>query len=386
MATYTAFEMSEYRERLDRARRAMREADIACCICMAPENLFYLSGYDSWTAAVNPQGLVFTAGDDAPTLLVRNYDLGFVSESTWVEDIRTFHLNRDRPEALLVEIARQKGVREGRIGIDLNTPAVNGAFALKLVDAFKPAQIVDATFLLGDLRLVKSPSEIAYLRKAAGHAQAGLTAVYRALKAGRTEIAVAADVEAAMRMNGSDFWAIPTEFASGDRSAAGHGTPRPRVIETGDIAHFEFAGVASRYHTTAMVTLAVGEPSRRARDLYRINLESLRAGIAAVRPGAPAAAVEEAALAPLRREGLEDTFQGRFGYGIGIAYPPIWLETLEIDRQSKQVLQPGMVFVLHATIVLPDERLGYMQGGTYLLTETGLDMLVGAGDAELAMV
>ena len=386
MATYTAFEMSEYRERLIRARRAMRAADIACCICMAPENLFYLSGYDSWTAAVNPQGLVFTADGDEPTLLVRNYDLGFVRESTWVEDIRTFHLNRDRPEALLVEIARQKGVGAGRIGVDLNTPAVNGAFALKLVDAFKPAQIVDATFLLGDLRLVKSQSEIAYLRKAAGHAQAGLAAVYRALKVGRTEIAVAADVEAAMRMNGGDFWAIPTEFASGDRSAAGHGTPRPRVIETGDIAHFEFAGVSSRYHATAMVTLAVGEPSRRARDLYRINLESLRAGIAAVRPGAPAAAVEEAALVPLRREGLEDTFQGRFGYGIGIAYPPIWLETLEIDRQSKQVLQPGMVFVLHATIVLPDERLGYMQGGTYLLTDSGLEMLVGAGDAELAMV
>lgn len=386
MARYTAFDDAEYRERMGRARHAMLEAELDCCICMAPENLFYLSGYDSWTSAVNPQGLVFTVKNDEPTLLVRNYDLAFVRESTWVKDIHTFQLNRDRPELLLAEIARGKGVRHGRVGVDLNTPAVSGAFALKLGKSLEPLEIVDATYLLGDLRLIKSQREITYLREAAGYASAGLEVVYRALKAGRTEIAVAAEVEAAIRRAGSDYWAIPTEFAAGSRSAAGHGTPRPRVIENGDVAHFEFAGVASRYHATAMATLSAGDPGSRAKDLYRINLEALQAGIAAVRPGVPAATVEEAALAPLRREGIEDQFQGRFGYGIGIAYPPIWLETLEIDRQSKQVLQPGMVFVLHSSIVFPDEGLGYMQGGTFLLTNSGLEMLVGAGVKDLIMV
>jgi Xaa-Pro aminopeptidase len=386
MARYTAFDHEEYLERMARARRVMREAKLGCCMCIAPENLFYLSGYDSWTSAVNPQALVFSAGDDEPTLLVRNYDLALVRESTWVKDIRTFHLNRDRPEALLVEIARRKGLQRGRVGVDLNTPAVNGAFALKLVESLQSSEIVDATYLLGDLRLIKSPREIAYLREAASYASAGLETVYRALKPGRTEIAVAAEVEEAVRSAGSDYCAIPTEFTAGSRSAAGHGTPRPRVIENGDLAHFEFAGVASRYHATAIVTLSAGDPGSRAKDLYRINLEALRAGIAAVRPGASAAAIEEAALAPLRREGLEDSFQVRFGYGIGIAYPPIWLETLEIDRQSKQVLRPGMVFVLHSSIVFPDEGLGYVQGGTYLLTDGGLEMLVGAGAKELVMV
>jgi Xaa-Pro dipeptidase len=383
MARYTAFDISEYRERLARARNALKEADLDCCICMAPENLFYIAGYDSWTAAVNPQGLVFTAADDEPTLLVRNYDLALTRESTWVRDIRTFHLNKDKPEAFLVEIARKKGLKDGRVGVDLNAPTVTGAFALRLMESFRPACIIDATRIMGDLRLIKSASELAYLRQAASFAKAGLDTIFHALRAGRTEIAVAADIEAAMRQAGSDYWAIPTEFASGHRSAAGHGVPRPRTIETGDLAHFEFAGVAMRYHATAITTLAVGDPGRRARELYRVNLEALRAGIAAVRPGAPAAAVEEASLAPLRREGLEKHFQGRFGYGIGIAYPPIWLETLEIDRQSTQVLRSGMVFVLHSSIELPDEELGYMQGGTYALTDDGLEMLVGAGDAEL---
>ena len=340
----------------------------------------------SWTSAVNPQGLVFTAGDDEPTLLVRNYDLALVRESTWVQDIRTFHLNKEKPDGILVEIARKKGLRDGRVGVDLNTPAVSGAFALSLVESFRPARIVDATFALGDLRLIKSAAELTYLRQAASYAKAGLEAAYRAYRAGRTEIGVAAEVETAMRQAGSDYWAIPTEFASGHRSAAGHGAPRLRTIATGDLGHFEFAGVAARYHVTAMATMAVGDPGPRARELYRINLEALRAGIAAVRPGVSADAVEEAALVPLRRAGSEGHFQGRFGYGIGIAYPPIWLETLEIDRQSKQVLQSGMVFVLHSSIEFPDEDLGYMQGGTYALIGSGMEMLAGAGDAELIML
>jgi Xaa-Pro dipeptidase len=76
----------------------------------------------------------------------------------------------------------------------------------------------------------------------------------------------------------------------------------------------------------------------------------------------------------------------RFGYGIGIAYPPIWLEPLQISRGIDQRLEPGMVFVLHAYLQLLEEGLGIIQGGTYALTENGLEMLVGGGDVALEIV
>ncbi len=384
--TYAAFTEAEHRERLERARASLRSAGLDCCVCVGPENLYYVGGYDSWTAMNNPQGLVFTSGDDEPTLVVRNVDLPLALESTWVRDIRTYHLNKDDPAAIIARVAQEKGVRSGRAGVDLQTAAVTGAFALALINAFAPAKVEDTTLLLGDLRLTKSPAEMHYLREAAGYAQAGLDAARKALRAGRTEIAVSADVEAAMRMAGSDYPAIPTEFASGPRSPGGHATPRPRVIENGDLAHFEFAGVSNRYHTTAITTMAVGEPGPRAREIHRLNVASLRAGIASIRPGVPVREIEEASLEPLRKEGLDHLAMMRFGYGIGIAYPPIWLETLQIDRQSSQTLQPGMVFVLHACIELIDEGLGAIQGGTYTMTDSGLEMLVGDGDADLVVL
>ena len=76
----------------------------------------------------------------------------------------------------------------------------------------------------------------------------------------------------------------------------------------------------------------------------------------------------------------------RFGYGIGVAYPPIWLEPLQISRGFDQVLEPGMVFVLHAYIQLLEENLGIIQGGTYSLSDTGLEMLVGGGAVDLEII
>ena len=78
-------------------------------------------------------------------------------------------------------------------------------------------------------------------------------------------------------------------------------------------------------------------------------------------------------------------FCGRFGYGIRVAYPPIWLEPLQIARGSDQVMQPGMVFVLHGYLQMLDEGLGVMMGGTYHLGEDGLEMLAGSGDVPLEM-
>ncbi len=57
----------------------------------------------------------------------------------------------------------------------------------------------------------------------------------------------------------------------------------------------------------------------------------------------------------------------RFGYGLGIAYPPIWLEPLTIAKGFDTRLKPGMVFVAHSCLELVDEGLGVIQGGTYLL-------------------
>jgi Xaa-Pro dipeptidase len=156
--------------------------------------------------------------------------------------------------------------------------------------------------------------------------------------------------------------------------------------QSGDLVHAEFAGVEQRYHAVTLHTFALGDPGRRARELYELCRLSLEAGERACKIGTPVAAVEEASLEPLRAAGLEDKFLMRFGYGIGIAYPPIWLEALEICRESNQIMQANTSFVLHSCVELEDEGIGIIQGGTYALTEDGLELLTGGGAVPLEIL
>ena len=282
---FAAFSEAEHRERLARARRRLAGAGFDGCVSVAPEHLYYLAGYDAWVSVNSPQALVFRTDGGEPTLVLRNVDRPLATETSWVRDLRTYRLLAEDPAALIAAVAGEHGLGHGRLAVELESYALPFALGLRLARALAPARVEDATGLLGDLRLVKSGAELACLREGARHAAIGLEAARTALRPGITEIALAGQLEAAMREAGGDFWAIPTELASGPRTPGGHATPRDRVIEPGDLVHVEFAGVARRYHAVAIQTMAAGEPGRRARDVYELTRESLRAGVRAARPG-----------------------------------------------------------------------------------------------------
>lgn len=382
---FAAFSESVHRERLDRARAALREIGAKTCVCVSPEQLYYLGGYDSWTAMNGVQGMVFTESEDEPTLIVRDTDLAMAQETSWMQDVRTYHLGNDDPLEMIVAAVEER-TADGACGIELASRALPPAAAFALVSGLHPRKAIDASSAMGALRVVKDRQEMRYLRRAARYANAGLRAASSALAPGMTEIELASAIEGAVRSAGSDYAAIPTELASGTRAAAGHGTPREREIESGDLVHMEFAGVHRRYHAVAIQTLAVGRPASSASDLYRVARECLKAGVEACRPGATGADVEAASLVPVERAGLGHAAMMRFGYGVGIAYPPVWLEALELSQGSQQRLEAGMVVVLHACLQLDDDRLGVLVGGTYLIADEGTKLVAGAGACPLRRI
>ncbi len=383
---YAAFPLDEHRARLARARAALADAGFAGAVAVAPETLYYLAGYDAWVAVNSAQALIFTTGDDSPTLVLRNVDRPLARETCWLDDVRDYHLFLEDAPGLVARVAREKGLLGGRLAIEMGSAALPHSLGVALTEALAPVELVDGTGLLGRLRTIKSARERELIERATGYAKRSLDAARAAFRPGVSEIGLAAAVEDAMRRAGSDYWAIPTELASGPRSPGGHATPRERVIEPSDLMHLEFAGVAERYHAVAIHCLTAGAPDTRTAEIYDLARASLAAGIAVIRPGVPVAEVEEASLDPLRTAGLEGAAMMRFGYGIGIAYPPVWLESLQIARGVEQHLEPGMVFVLHACLELEDEGIGVIQGGTYALDSDGLHELAGGGDVPLEVV
>lgn len=378
-----AFPESEHRERLGRARKALSEAELDCCICVGPELLYYFAGYDAHTH-FSAQALVFGSGSEEPTLVIRDVDLGRAEITSWVKDVRTYRHGSQNPAELVARVVREKATGGTRLAADLKAYALTGAYVLSLVEFLAPAKLEDFTDTLEAFRFVKSEREMAYVREAARFATAGLVRAREVIRPGVTEIQVAGEIEAAMREVGSEYPAMPTWISSGPRRG-GHKTPDHRVIERGDNVAMEFAGVHRRYHAVTIQTLAVGEAAPSFNQAYGSALKSLRAGSRAVVAGSPVAAAEQAAVDALTEEGIDASVRARFGYGVSVAYPPTWLESLDITAESKQVFQPNMTFVLHSGASDPDTNQKILVGGAYALTHNGLEVLSG-GDLELAVL
>lgn len=375
-----AFPESEHRERLARARLAMTQAGLDAVVCVAPEHLYYLAGFDGHTQ-FSLQALVVGARKD-PTLVFRDVDILNARESSWIADMRVYHHGTDDPVALMAEAAREHAGPQGRIGVCYDSYALPGAAALRLAAALGE-RTADATKLIEHLRYRKSPRELGYIRRAGAIAKAGLAGLRKAMAEGASEIELAGAVEAAMRAAGTEYSAMPTWMSTGLRTRGSHRTPTARTLKTGEPAKTEFAGVHRRYHAVTMQTLWLGEPSRAAREAYDATRDALRAGCEKVRVGALVAEAEDAAFDVFKTRGFDVGLHARFGYGVSAAYPPSWLEGFDITRESGERFQADTSFVLH-TLMPSSDGFGILVGGAYVLTDGGLECLSG-GDLELAV-
>jgi Xaa-Pro aminopeptidase len=122
--TYAAFPESEHRERLARARKILQRNGIDGCVSVAPEHLYYLAGYDSWVSVNSPQAMIFLADGGEPTLVVRDVDLALPRETSWVSDVRSYHLFSDDVPTLIAEVVREKGLAGGKVAVETQSYAL----------------------------------------------------------------------------------------------------------------------------------------------------------------------------------------------------------------------------------------------------------------------
>ena len=379
--TDRAFTDEEFRGRLARAQAAIAAAGIDVCVAVAPDHLYYLCGYDAHTH-FSLQAFVFGQKGE-PVFIYRDVDETNAVDTCWVKETRTYHHGKDDPPAMIAQAAIERAGASGTIGVGWSTFALPGALALRLRKALGARKVVDATAAIESVRLAKSPRELDYIRTAGRFAEAGLVRLRKQARVGMTEIDLASLIESAMREAGSEYPAMPTWMSVGARTGGSHRTPTDRTLKAGEPIKCEFAGVHRRYHAVTMQTLWMGEPGAAERRAYDVTLASLRAGCRAVKVGGSAAEAERAAFEPLLAAGIDASRIARFGYGVSAAYPPTWLDGLDITGGS------GATFPLNSSMVLhTSARVGphsYLLGGAYILTEKGLECLSG-GDLELQVL
>jgi len=373
---FRAFTEQEHRARLAAAGAAMDRAGLVGCVCTSPELLYYFTGYEAHThLAIGSQAMVLPANGHDPVLILRDGDLPQAAETLTVGTIHSFRLGAREMTDLVGEVIRDLGLPAGTLGLDISGPTMNGALTEAIRRALRDRAFEDCWRLLGNLRNLLSEAEIAYVREAATYADAGIDAFFGTARPGISEIELAAEIEYAMRSAGSDYPAIPTWMASGPRGWCQHAQASPRVLQSGDLVHAEFAGTARRYQCMGMGSLFLGTPSSRVRQMADGGKEALMAGLGAAHVGARIGDLEATYMACLAERGLGDCAIMRFGVGISAAYPPVWENQITIQLECDDLLEPGMAFYLHASMQDMDTRTGMLLGASYLMTAGGPERL-----------
>jgi Xaa-Pro dipeptidase len=363
-----AFDVATYHERVARVREAVEREGLDAMVVMLPDSINWLTGFDT-IGYLWPQALLVDLSGDEPTLHTRTTEEPGFRETSWLADGVFYDIAAERPMEVLARSIRERG--HSRVGVDLQAFTLVPAAWEELKSLLEGVELVDASDVVPELRLVKSPAELAYQRQAAAIADHALSAAIDAVRPGISEIELAGIAAAALGAAGSEFPAIPPMVVSGHRSALVHAMPSRRVIGPGDVVCVELGAAVQRYHAIVMRTVVVGTPSPRVTEVAACLKEAHEAAIAASKAGAPVHEPDDACNAVLGRLDLVRRRCHRIGYSIGIAYPPGWLEPMMLVAGDEHVLAPGMSFSIEPNISLRDEGFGLKLGETVECTEQG---------------
>lgn len=363
------FTRDEFAMRMSRLRRAMQERNFDGMLLFQQESMYWLTGYDTFGFCFFQ--CLYVGVDGNMALLTRSADLRQAQQTSIIQDIRIWTDAAGAEPALqLRDMLRSMGARGRRLGIESKSYGLthyNGKAVEAALDGFCTCE--EATEVIDLLRLVKSPAELRYVKKASALGDAALKAAIRATRAGADEGAILAAQQSAIFAGGGDYPANEFIIGSGEDALLCRYKAGRRKLSRRDQLTLEFAGVYRHYHAAFMRTLIIGKPTEDHKRMAEACEAALEAVESKLRPGHTAGEVFAAHAKVMDARGMRDHRLNACGYGLGAKFTPSWMDYPMFFAGNTQQLGAGMVFFAHMVLMNSEARVAYCLGRTYILTE-----------------
>ncbi|HVO62011.1 MAG TPA: Xaa-Pro peptidase family protein [Terriglobales bacterium] len=352
-----------YSERLQRLQRSVALHKLDFFLTTHLPNIRYLTGFTG-SAGV----LIIEAGG-------RNV---FITDGRYKQQAReqvervTVTIAKKAPLVAVAEWLRSRVGQQGKtsaLGIEPAHLTVADRDRLAAVLAHK-IRIKSAPPLVEQQRKLKDQTEIDLIREAVLTGAALFDTLLNAIRPGRKENAVAAELEYAARKAGCEGMSFETIIASGSRSALPHGRASDESISRTGFVVCDFGVILAGYCSDMTRTVYVGQATREARNFYAAVREAQLAGIDAVRPGMPVAEVDRVGRSVLKKAGLGRYFTHSTGHGVGLEIH----EAPRIASDQAEILQPGMVITIEPGAYVPG-KWGVRVEDMVVVTERGHEVL-----------
>jgi Xaa-Pro dipeptidase len=360
------FLLPEFQTRLRAVKALMEQSRVDLLFLSAPESLYYVSGYRAqWYQAQSPaiwppaSGIAIRRDADDFIHFETEMEETLVKSCAISRDIRIYREDEASVLEFIVANLKDAGWLKGTVGLEKwsyrPSPGYSELFQAGLEN--HGVSVVDATSILRDVRRIKSPQELSYIREASRIADIGMTAAKRALTTpGVTELDVYSELTYAMGKAGGEPAAIPLAVLSGERSATPHALTSRHQIKPGDIVSIDVCGVYNRYHSNVARTFSVGAPAPGIEEYIAKTAYVFSVLDHILRPDIRVAEVLSAVKQYFEDIGIWEDHWWIGGYELGLAFAPDWDGHFTYDigtDPGDDIFEPGMVINFESNFYLP---------------------------------
>lgn len=311
---------------------------------------------------------------DAGQVLITENSCYLFTDSRYTEEAA-----EEAPDCIVLETSldtdrvKETLEKEGVHSLAFEKDQVTYAGYERMQERFQGVSLKGVSRWVEDLRMKKTPGEIALIAKAQEIADEAFSLVTRLIRVGATESELALELEFTMRRLGAEGLAFPIIAVSGARSSLPHGQPTANKVSPGDFLTIDFGARYEGYCSDETRTFVIGPLDKKHEEIYKVVLEAQLAGLEAAKPGVLGKDVDAAARKVIEDSGYGQYFGHGTGHGVGLAVH----EGPSAGKRGETVLEPGMVITVEPGIYIP----GF--GGCRIedlvhITENGREILSGS--------
>ncbi|APX71042.1 Xaa-Pro peptidase family protein [Companilactobacillus allii] len=312
----------------------------------SPTDINYFTGFYSEPEERILALLVFP--DKDPFIFAPQLEVEAAKKAGWDKDVFGY-LDHEDPFSLMA------GHIKDSVGSPIKWSLEKDHLSVEKLESIKQ-QFPDATFpdnlsrYMENAKLIKTDEEIKLLDAAGKEADYAFEVAFNAIKNGRTEQEIVAEIEYAMMKKGVMHMSFDTIVQAGANAANPHGGPEKNPIVPNELILFDLGTIHQGYISDASRTVAFGKPDDKALDIYKVDIEAQYAAMDAAKPGITAAQLDKVARDVITKAGYGEYFIHRLGHGMGTSEH----EFPSIMEGNDMVLKPGMCFSIEPGIYIPN--------------------------------
>lgn len=333
-------------KRLHRLQAWLSQNDITFAYISHPKNVFYFSGFKC-EPHERLLGLVIFPKSE-PLIICPAMEADQAKSSGWAHQVIGYQDHEDPWDAL--KSAFKQRDLTGHAKAIIETDYLSFARVQKLESMFTQLTIDAAEPMIEQMRMVKDPEELVHLRKAAELADFAIQTGVEAIKKGRTEQAIIAEIEYELTKRGYPEMAFSTMVLTGEKTAMPHGHPGERQIKEGDFVMFDLGVVVNGYCSDITRTFIYKHATEKQKAIYETVLNAQQQSIAQCTIEQPMNQLDRTARQVITDAGYGDYFPHRVGHGLGLDAH----EAPSLSDANKNQLGEGMLITIEPGIYVPD--------------------------------